>query len=746
MSTLLWADRLAAGADALADDRADGGAGVGADVAAEGGARAGPSPVQLPMQIELPRLVDLAAAHLGIAVEYDPAVLKGTVLRRAAGTVDSTDLWNLTNDLLVSRGFTTVIRPGSDLFSVVRLADARRIARVDHSWGEAEAAPGNGNDHEADRQTDRAARFEPGFVSRVVRLTAARPKDVIDPLAAILTDGVGQAMAIGDTPMVLISDVTPRVEEAIALVALLDSSSVRTTRIYTPTRFAIGDVAVLAQRLVDARASAGGGSGGGAGGGSGGGRGGGALSSAAMGAPTGTGIALARDGASAAIVVDDLTNTLVVTADAATHEEIEALLARLEAMPSDGARPMRTFAIRNRPVADILGTLSTLVETGAFEAAGAVAGGAGVGDSARATQSSMPRGSSGSGVGGSAGVAPAALVDGPGLARALNASTSTRSQGQGSGLTLAVDAQTNTLIAVGEPRLLTHVARVIETLDVREPQVMVEVLLVTLSDSDSVNLGIELDKLDTLGDARVRLASLFGLGSAAAQTAAAVGGTAAIFSPGEFSVLIRAVQSLNQGRSVSVPRLMVNNNQPARFSSTVQQPFATSNATNSSTTITFGGTQSAGTTISVTPQISEGDHLVLTYSVSLSAFVGAASAGLPPPRQENSVDSVATIPDGYTVGVGGLTLTTLASGATQVPLIAEIPVLGELFRSRSSAESTSRFFVFIRANVLRSESMLDLRHSSDAAAAEAGIGGASGSGSGGTSGAGWPQIEPRVVR
>lgn len=718
---------MAAGAGAVTDDR--GGGVAGGEAASAVGA--GSSPLQLPMQIDLPRLVDLAAAHLGIAVEYDPAVLKGTVLRRAAGTVESTELWNLTNDLLVSRGFTTVVRPGSDLFSVVRLADARRIARVEHSWGEADAGSDADGAPSAEGELTGEASIEPGYVSRVVRLAAARPKDVIEPLSTILTDGIGQVVAIGDTPMVLISDVTPRVNEALRLVALLDSASVRTTRIYAPTRFAIGDVAGLAQRLADARATAGGGSVGGAGSGAG------ALADRAM----ATGIASTRDGASTAIVVDDLTNTLVVTADAATHEEIEALLARLEAMPGDGARPMRTFAIRNRPVADILGTLSTLVETGAFEAAGAVAGEAGGGDVSRATLPSVSRGSSGGSVGGIRGVAPPALVDGPG-GRSLNASVSTRGQRQGLGLTLAVDAQTNTLIAVGEPRLLTHVARVIETLDVREPQVMVEVLLVTLSESDSVNLGIELDKLDTLGDARVRLASLFGLGSATAQTAAAVGGTAAIFSPGEFSVLIRAVQSLNQGRSVSVPRLLVNNNQPARFSSTVQQPFATSNATSSSTTITFGGTQSAGTTISVTPQISEGDHLVLTYSVSLSAFVGAASAGLPPPRQENSVDSVATIPDGYTVGVGGLTLTTLSSGATQVPLIAEIPVLGELFKSRSSAESASRFFVFIRANVLRNESMLDLRHSSDMEAAEAGIGGASD----GTGGAGWPQIEPRVVR
>ena len=79
------------------------------------------------------------------------------------------------------------------------------------------------------------------------------------------------------------------------------------------------------------------------------------------------------------------------------------------------------------------------------------------------------------------------------------------------------------------------------------------------------------------------------------------------------------------------------NNQQATLDSVLEQPYASTNASNTVTTTSFGGTKPAGTQLTIKPQIAgggEGDHLLLEYSVSLSAFVGAAAnASLPPPRQ-----------------------------------------------------------------------------------------------------------------
>ena len=84
------------------------------------------APDRLPVasQIELPRLIDLAAARLTVKIEYDPAVLKGSVALRGLDAMDGGQLWDLTNQLLAARGFTTVKPPGATAFSVVRLQDA----------------------------------------------------------------------------------------------------------------------------------------------------------------------------------------------------------------------------------------------------------------------------------------------------------------------------------------------------------------------------------------------------------------------------------------------------------------------------------------------------------------------------------------------------------------------------------------------------------------------------------------------
>jgi general secretion pathway protein D len=292
---------------------------------------------------------------------------------------------------------------------------------------------------------------------------------------------------------------------------------------------------------------------------------------------------------------------------------------------------------------------------------------------------------------------------------------------------------------MGDPRVLAQIESLLVTLDVRQPQVMLEVLIVSLSDSQTLDLGVDLETLMKSGDVRIRLASLFGLGIRSAGGDRTVGDgqgfTGLVLSPGDFSIVLRALQTINHGRSLSMPQLLAANNEQAVLDSVLTQPYASTNASNTVTTTSFGGAQDAGTQVTLKPQIAAGDHLNLEYSISLSAFVGAAaSANLPPPRQQNKVQSAATIPDGYTVAVGGIELNTEGQGTSQIPGLGNIPIIGEAFKSRSRTQNRSRFFVFIRANVLRNQAFEDLKYLSDVAAVNAGVDD------------GFPEVEPQVIR
>lgn len=276
-------------------------------------------------------------------------------------------------------------------------------------------------------------------------------------------------------------------------------------------------------------------------------------------------------------------------------------------------------------------------------------------------------------------------------------------------------------------------------LDVRQPQVLLEVLLVSLSEGQSRDLGVELQAQISASGTLIGLGSLFGLSqnspSSTTPTVSGTGGTAVILDPGDFSVVVRALERVSKGRSLSQASTLVNNNESASLSNTVRQPYATTTLTDGNTITAFGGTESAGTQVTVSPQIAEGDFLVLNYNVSLSAFLGEASSdGLPPPSQSTSISSVATIPDGYSIVVGGLELVTESDADTKTPLLADIPLLGNLFKSSSESGSRTRFYVLIRPSILRDTGFERLRYLSETVSEQTGAT------------LGWPTVSPQIIR
>ncbi len=762
-----------------------------------------PIRISLPEQLDIGALVLLASNSLGFSLEYDPSLLKASVAPGTAGStvtlrgvtdVSPKELWQLTNQVLASRGLALVRTPGASVFSIVKLADAGVSSGFVSDTTVAETVPVNA-----------------GFVQELIRPKYRPAKDLAEALKPFLTKNAGNAAAIGDSGLLVISDLSPRVEEAkrllekldvprediapliieaknippaalvaavtqlstkrdavsgdkvkgevsvapdgrslllvapaetreswLKLIAALDQREEVITRDYTPKVFSAKEVANLIEQTIRER---------------------GAPNAAPAGGQAAGATTAADD--RFRIVTDDLTGTLIVTATPTQHERIGALLERLDATPQSAARPVRAFPIRNRPVKEVLTTLQTLISAGAIDSTGGVdASGFAMGSSAssirdagaqRSTRPDDP--SQGSVM--PVVVPPSQSQGGPNTSAGTNAPgrngqgglsnrSGIRGAGGISGLSLTADEGTNTLIAIAEPRMLAQLELLIKQLDVRQPQVMLEVYLVSLSEQDAMNLGIELEKIGAFSGNFYQLSSLFGLtgGTPGNRTpTASQGFTGAILNPGDFSAVIKALETISSGSTKSLPKVLVNNNQQAQFNSVLQQPYTISNTTSGAgTTTSFGGTQDAGTTISVKPQIAEADQLVLEYSLSLSSFVGAAPAsGLPPPRQQNNISSNATIPDGHTVVVGGIELVSDGRNTTQVPYIGDVPIVGELFKVRDNSQSRQRFYVFIRAAVLRDQQLNDLKYLTDATIRQNGLKALGVSD-------GFPTMKPRVIR
>jgi len=402
------------------------------------------------------------------------------------------------------------------------------------------------------------------------------------------------------------------------------------------------------------------------------------------------------------VFANTYTGSVTVTAPSETHQLLLALVDELKNLPAGARLGTDRIPVRHRVASDLGEQLSDLLSANSDS----------ISDSRQASADD--------------------LTD-------ESASPVTRSFTEAStGPLVSIDELTNSLLVTGTPAQIASVRTLAGQLDTPISQVMLEVLMVSLSDSETLDLGVELEKIEVGGGTLYRLSSLFGLGSDAAAAALPGGGsglTGVVLDPGEFSVLVRALETVNEGRSLSRPRMLVATSQEAEFNSVTQQPILSTNASDVVATTSFGGFEDAGTTITVAPQILAGEQLNLDYSVTLSAFVGDSSdPALPPPRQQNQLSSSITIPDSYTVAVGGIELDTFGEAESRVPLIGRVPVLGELFKNRSRSRSRTRFYVFIRASIYQDSIFEQLRYVSDGLANEAGVP------------TGWPVIEPRVIR
>jgi type II secretory pathway component GspD/PulD (secretin) len=714
--------------------------------------------------LELSRLLDLAAQRTQVRLEYVPSQISGTVTIR--GDASDSDLWQIANARLADTALTTVRGTGMSHFRVVKLEAS--LASVTPLEVVRSTEP-NADDPSGAPKIAWPEGPRPGYAAVIVATKNRVAKDLLEPVKSLLSKAGSVTVVAGTEDKLLIADLTSKLEQALALFPLVDVPSESAVFEEIPLKnLSASQMVTAAKELVAKRDAVAGVSGGGVG----------RSQGDIVASPGGRSVlvvapkpmlgfwrdliarldgqvametkefvprvfsvkevaALASDllkgkgDDQARIVPDELTGTLIVTATPDQHERIAALMTRLDAVPAGTSARLRSFPIRNRPVRDVAASLNELLGGGEIEFSSVSPSRDSSGIPA-AVNPAIPDGDStgrGSVTNSRRGEAAS-----PRRTPVDTGASSARPQ-----LTMTIDEGLNTLIVVGEPRLLEQVEQLLKTLDVRQPQVMVEVTLVSLTEGQSMALSIELQKFGSLGGNAVQLASLFGSPTAGTPPqltgAPGTGFTGAVLNPGDFNAVIKALERVNAGRSSSTPRVLVANNQEASFKSVAQQPTSNTSTNTTSTTITsFGGFQDAGTTIRVKPQIADGDRLTLDYSIELSSFTGQPTGGLPSARQQNSVASVAQIPDGFTVIVGGFELKTESEDETRVPLLGEVPLVGELFKSRTKTNDRTRFYAFIRANVMRGSAFEELKYvsSKDSAASKIDDG--------------WPEVEPLLVK
>lgn len=417
-------------------------------------------------------------------------------------------------------------------------------------------------------------------------------------------------------------------------------------------------------------------------------------------------------------------STLSVLATEGQHQRIRQLLDQTSHPAGEAPETsvLKAYSVQNRDAAEIQATLRRLLSIG---------GSGGSGGQFSGMELPKPHASSSeaisqegvSRVGNAIPPSPESPSPAPSTRpahAAVLAAASSQAPAQ-----ITVDTGTNSLLIAATPDLHRRLADLIQQLDKRQPQVLLEVMLVSVADSDSFSYAVEAALRTTIGGSEQQIGSDLGIGTGALgnrQLAIGTGLNAAIFNPGAFSVFLRALSQTNKAKVLSLPQVLALDNKQALLRSVQQQPFTSVNASNTVATTSFGGFAEAGTTLEITPHIAPADYLNLEYRLEVSSFTGNASAAsVPPPRRLDTISSSITVPDGYTVIVGGLSGSASSKAVNKIPGLGDIPILGILGRSESISANSSTFYVFVRPTILRSSAFEDLKLLSQAQRQEAGL-------------------------
>jgi general secretion pathway protein D len=289
------------------------------------------------------------------------------------------------------------------------------------------------------------------------------------------------------------------------------------------------------------------------------------------------------------------------------------------------------------------------------------------------------------------------------------------------GVQVTADEDTNSLVVVASPKdYQTLVKQVIEKLDIVRPQVYLEAVIMSLDVQKSQSLGISgmgglLSSLS--GNAFTAFGSVMPATPTSITTLAGASGG---FGGGVFSSdsidftlsdgstasvpavsgIIMALASDTDANVLSTPSIMTLDNQEAKIQVGQEVPVLNGTTVSSGVTSFDVTREDTGIILTITPQISESDTVRLQIAQEITS-VFSTDANLGPTLDKKAVDTVVVAKNKQTIVIGGLIDDKQTVTTHKVPLLGDIPVLGNLFRNRVNTKQKTNLIVFITPYIIR---------------------------------------------
>ena len=289
------------------------------------------------------------------------------------------------------------------------------------------------------------------------------------------------------------------------------------------------------------------------------------------------------------------------------------------------------------------------------------------------------------------------------------------------------DPTNNALVITAPPKIMRAVMDIVDKLDIRRPQVLVEAIIAEVDIDKDAELGVNWAAFSN------------GTNVPAAGFVSPVGGTSIVDLAGavqnpanvttellqgttigigriagsgvNFAAVLRAIRGDTNTNVVATPSAVTMDNQEAELKVAQEVPFVTGQFTN--TTAVTGGTvnpfqtiqrEEVGTILKVTPTISpEGSAVMLKISIESSSIGQKPAGAVDLVTNKRTVTTTVLIEDGGIVVLGGLIEDNSVKGENRVPYLGNIPIIGLLFKTRNATSTKNNLIMFIRPKILRDQ-------------------------------------------
>ncbi len=323
----------------------------------------------------------------------------------------------------------------------------------------------------------------------------------------------------------------------------------------------------------------------------------------------------------------------------------------------------------------------------------------------------------------------------PDLAEKLQSQFQSQAQPQGqaaanpanSSFSIWADEQTNALIVTAPPKVMRSIMSVVDKIDIRRAQVVVEAIIVEVSEDSTLDLGVSWAAYDSTGNTPFASTDFPGdsnrrsisgvaagaTGEGLAQVTGAIG-PGATFGLGRvvdngvsFAAIVSAFAGDGDSNIISTPTIVTMDNEEARIEVGQEVPFLSGSFSNT------GGNNGAvnpfqtinrekvGTLLEITPQINEGNAILLKIKQETSSVAPSSAGAADLITNERIIETSVIVDDGGILVLGGLIDDSYQESEQRVPILGRIPLLGSLFRAKNTIKEKTNLMVFIRPRILR---------------------------------------------